>query len=84
MTKKIPGLKRFEVSDGGVGSPAGDSGVHLIATLDFDDLAAIGAAFASPEGQAAVADLQVFAPGEGAVQVLMFETRAVLRRLLCG
>ena len=77
IAKKIPGLRRYEVSDGAVGSPAGESGVHLIATLEFDDMAAIGAAFASPEGQAAAADVQVFAPGDGAVEMLMFESRVV-------
>jgi uncharacterized protein (TIGR02118 family) len=75
ITQKIPGLKKFEVNQGGVGSPAGDPGIHRIAILHFDDMAAIQAAFASPEGQAAVADLQVFAPGPDSVQILMFETR---------
>jgi uncharacterized protein (TIGR02118 family) len=76
LAKKIPGLRKYEVSAGGVGSPAGDSGVHLIATLEFDDMAAIQAAFASPEGQAAAADVQVFAPGDGA-RMLLFENREV-------
>jgi uncharacterized protein (TIGR02118 family) len=58
-------------------SPAGDSGFHRIAVLHFDDMAAIQAAFTSPEGQAAAADVQVFAPEPGAVQILMFETRQV-------
>lgn len=34
-------------------TPAGPAKVHLIATLQFDDLAAIQNAFASAEGQAA-------------------------------
>jgi uncharacterized protein (TIGR02118 family) len=76
LAKKIPGLRKYEVSAGGVGSPAGESGVHLIATLEFDDMAAIGAAFASAEGQAAAANLQVFAPGDGA-KMFMFENRVV-------
>ena len=49
MAKKLPGLRRYEVSRGAVASPAGPSGIHLVATLHFDDLAAVGAAFASPE-----------------------------------
>ena len=64
------------MSEGGVGSPAGDSGVHLIATLEFDDMAAIQAAFASAEGQSAAADVQVFAPGDGA-RMFLFESREV-------
>jgi uncharacterized protein (TIGR02118 family) len=77
ISKKLPGLKKLEVNQGAVGSPAGDSGIHRIAILHFDDMAAIQAAFASPEGQATVADVGVFAPEPGAVQILMFETRQV-------
>ena len=75
IAQKLPGLKKYEVSQGTVGSPAGDSGVHRIAILHFEDMAAIEAAFASPQGQAAVADVQVFAPNEGDAQILLFETR---------
>ena len=77
IAKKLPGLRKYEVSRGCVVSPAGDSGFHRIAVLHFDDMAAIQAAFTSPEGQAAAADVQVFAPGDGAVQILLFETRQV-------
>jgi uncharacterized protein (TIGR02118 family) len=40
IAKKVPGLKKYEVSRGPVVTPAGPSGLHLIATLHFDDLAA--------------------------------------------
>jgi uncharacterized protein (TIGR02118 family) len=60
IAKKIPGLRKYEISKGPVVTPAGPSGFHLIATLHFDDVAAIQKAFASPEGQAAVADVQTF------------------------
>jgi uncharacterized protein (TIGR02118 family) len=63
IAKKIPGLRKYEVSRGPVATPAGPSKFHLIATLHFDDVAAIGRAFASPEGQAAAADVQTFATG---------------------
>ncbi len=72
IAKKIPGLRSYEISRGPVASPAGDSGVHLVATLTFDSLAAIQAAFASPEGQAAGGDVQKFATG--GADMLMFET----------
>ncbi len=71
--KRIPGLRNYEVSRGTVGGPAGASGYHLIAILQFDDMAAIQAAVASPEGQAAVADLKNFATG--GADIYMFETR---------
>jgi uncharacterized protein (TIGR02118 family) len=73
IAKKIPGLNKYEVSQGPVGTPAGPSGFHLIATLHFDDLAAIQKGIASPEGQAAVADVQIFATG--GVDMFLFETR---------
>lgn len=75
IAKKIPGLRKYEVSQGPVATPSGPSGYHLVATLQFDDLAAIQNAFASPGGQAAVADVQVFATG--GVDMLLFEDREV-------
>jgi uncharacterized protein (TIGR02118 family) len=53
LAKKIPGLRKYEVSDGPIATPVGTSNVHRIGTLHFDDLAAIEKAFASAEGQAA-------------------------------
>ena len=35
LAKKIPGLTKYDVSKGAVASPAGASGVHLVATLYF-------------------------------------------------
>jgi uncharacterized protein (TIGR02118 family) len=39
IAKKIPGLRKYEVSQGPVATPGGPSDFHLIATLHFDDLA---------------------------------------------
>ncbi len=75
LAKKLPGLRRYEVSRGPIRSPAGAANVHLIATLHFDDLAAIKKAFASAEGQAAGADRRIFAPDDSGVQMLLFENR---------
>jgi uncharacterized protein (TIGR02118 family) len=75
IAKKIPGLRKTEVSQGPIATPAGPSGFHLIATLYFDDMAAIQAAFASPEGQATVADLQNFVTDPP--NLLIFDTREI-------
>jgi uncharacterized protein (TIGR02118 family) len=75
LAKKLPGLKKYQISKGTVASPAGASGIHLVATLTFDNLAAIQSALASPEGAAAAGDLQNFA-GAG-VDLLMFDTTEV-------
>lgn len=75
VAKKIPGLRKYQVSHGPVVSPAGPSGVHLIATLTFDSMAAIQAVFASPEGQAVAADVGKFATG--GVDMMFFDTKEV-------
>lgn len=73
LAKKIPGLRKYEISRGPVATPAGPSGYYLVAILHYDDMAAIQSGFASPEGQAAVADVQNFATG--GVDIIMFDTR---------
>jgi uncharacterized protein (TIGR02118 family) len=75
IAHRIPGLRKYEVSQGAVATPAGASGVHLVAVLHFDDMAAVGRAFASDEGKAAVADVGTFATG--GVDILMFDQREV-------
>jgi uncharacterized protein (TIGR02118 family) len=75
IAKKIPGLRKYEVSEGPVATPTGASGFHLVATLHFDDMAAIQRAFASPQGQAAAADVQTFATG--GADMFMFDSREV-------
>jgi uncharacterized protein (TIGR02118 family) len=75
IAKRLPGLRKYEVSQGPVATPGGPSGYHLVATLHFDDVAAIQKAFASPQGQAAVADVQTFATG--GVDIYMFDNREV-------
>ena len=51
LAKKIPGLRKYEVSDGPIATPLGTPDIHRIGTLYFDDLAAIERAFASAEGR---------------------------------
>jgi uncharacterized protein (TIGR02118 family) len=75
LAKKIPGLKKFEVSNGPVGTPAGPSGFHLIAVLTFDNMAALQAGFGSAEGKAAGADVAKFATG--GADMILFDTREV-------
>ena len=75
LAKTIPGLRSYEVTQGDVMGMAGKHGVYLVAILEFDSLAAIGAAMASPQGQAAAADLANFAPA--GVELMLAETRMV-------
>jgi uncharacterized protein (TIGR02118 family) len=75
IAKKIPGLRKYAISQGPVATPAGPSAFHLIAILTFDTLAAIQAGFGSAEGRAAAADVQTFATG--GADMLLFDTREV-------
>jgi uncharacterized protein (TIGR02118 family) len=77
LAKKIPGLRKYEVSDGPIATPVGTPNVYRIGTLYFDDLAAIEKAFASPEGQAARVDRRLFAPDDSGVQMFLFDNREV-------
>lgn len=75
LAKKLPGLRKYEVSRGPIGMPAGKADVYMVGTLYFDDLAAIRQAFATPEGQACAADRRAFAPNDADVTMLLFDTR---------
>lgn len=72
-TKKVPGLRHYDVSRAPIATPAGPSRHYLVATLTFDDMAAIQAAFGTPEGQAAANDVANFATG--GVEMMFFDTR---------
>lgn len=75
LAKKVPGLKKYDVSQGAIGTPAGPSGIHLVATLYFESMDALKAGLSSPEGQAAAGDLANFA--DAGVDLYMFDTKDV-------
>jgi uncharacterized protein (TIGR02118 family) len=75
LAKKIPGLKKYEVSTGAIGTPAGPGGIHLVATLHFESLDTLKAGLASPEGKAAAGDLANFA--DGGAELYFFEGKEV-------
>ncbi len=63
LAEKIPGLRRFEWGKV-LGTPDGSPApYYLLAELSFDSPEDIQAAFGSPEGQAASADVETFASG---------------------
>jgi uncharacterized protein (TIGR02118 family) len=77
LAKKLPGLRKYEVSEGPIVTPAGAPDVHLVATLHFDDLPSIRRAFASAEGQACAADRRLFASDDAVILMVLFENREV-------
>jgi uncharacterized protein (TIGR02118 family) len=62
IAKKIPGLRSYVISNGPVQGLSGTA-PYLVAILQFDSIAAVQTALASPQGQAAGADLPNFASG---------------------
>jgi uncharacterized protein (TIGR02118 family) len=75
LARKIPGLRWYVVSSGGVGLIAGGETTHLVAELEFDSMADLQSAMGSAEGQAAAADVANFA--DGGVTILAFDTKSV-------
>lgn len=75
LAKKIPGLRKYEVSHGPVVSPTGHA-AYLVAILYFDDMAALKAGFGSPEGQACAEDRKKYASNED-VQMFLYESREI-------
>ena len=74
IAQKIPGLRSYSISNGPVQALAG-SAPYLVAILSFDSMADVRAALASPEGQAAAADLSNFA--SGGATLLIYDSKAV-------
>ncbi|WP_421578887.1 EthD family reductase [Shinella sp. M31] len=77
LAKTLPGLRKYEISDGPIAVPTGCGEVYRIGTLSFDDLATLKAAFASPEGRAAAADRRLFAPHGSGVQMYLFDRKVL-------
>lgn len=74
IARKVPGLRAYLISSGSVQALAG-SAPYLVAILTFDSMADLNAAVASPEGQAAAADLANFA--SGGATLLTYDSKAV-------
>jgi uncharacterized protein (TIGR02118 family) len=77
LAKALPGIRKYEVSYGPITSPSEPSDAWMIATLHFDDTAAIRDAFASDVGQACAADRLEFAPDPTSFQMFIFDNREV-------
>ena len=75
LAKKMPGLKDYKVSRGGVNAAGGSAKLHLVAELTFDSLGTLQAALESAEGKAAAADVPNFA--SGGADLYMFDDKSV-------
>lgn len=77
LAKKLPGLRRYDVSRRPIATLAGDPEPYLIGTLHFDDITALRQAFASPEGKACAADRRVLAPNDEDLQMYILDEAEV-------
>ncbi len=75
LAKTLPGLQRYEVSNGKVTDISGASPYHLAATLTFNSMQDIQTALTSAEGVATAADLGNFA--SGGASLLIFESKEI-------
>ena len=64
LVKQLPGLRRYTLSRS-VASVRDDT-YYRVAELDFDDLASLREAFASPAGRATAADVTMLSSAAGA------------------
>jgi uncharacterized protein (TIGR02118 family) len=75
LARQLPGLRKLETNRGPIISLYGASDVHLVATLHFDSLSDINAAFMSECGHACTADRQQLAPHANDLQMFLFDTQ---------
>src|SRR5438445_11978601 len=76
LAKKLPGLRKYEVSHGPIAMLNNAADTYLVAILHFDSLADIRAAFATPEGKACADDRKKLTPDEN-VQTFLFDNKDV-------
>jgi uncharacterized protein (TIGR02118 family) len=74
LAKKLPGIRKYEVSYGPILSAAGPADAYMIVTLHFDDLAFFSDAVTS---EACAADRRELAPDPSMLQMFLFDHKEV-------
>ncbi|WP_244529961.1 EthD family reductase [Mesorhizobium qingshengii] len=77
LAKQLPGLRRYDVSKRPIVSLSPGEIPYIVATLYFDSLDAIRAAFASEIGKACAVDRRKYAPEDDDVMMLLFDSEAM-------
>jgi uncharacterized protein (TIGR02118 family) len=77
LARRLPGLRKLETNRGPIISLYGASDVHLVATMHFDSLSDINAAFMSECGRTCAADRQQLATHANDVQMFLFDTQSL-------
>src|SRR3569833_1803302 len=73
LAKKLPGLKKYAVSTGAVGSHAGPSGILLVGSFTFDSKKNNQKTNKSKANKTAAGDVPKFA--SGGADLLIFDTK---------
>jgi uncharacterized protein (TIGR02118 family) len=79
LVRHLPGLRTLETNRGPIISLYGAGDAHSVATLHFDSLTDLNAAFMSECGRACAADRQQLVPHANDVQMFLFDTQSVYR-----
>lgn len=74
LAKKLPGLLKYEVSNGAVRSTTGHSDVYLVANLYFESLETMMESFKSDIGQQCAADRRILA-SDDEVQIYIYDVK---------
>lgn len=74
LAQQLPGLLRYEISDGPIVSTTGHLDIYRVAHLYFESVEAMMTAFQSPIGQQCAADRKILADNE-AVQIYLYATK---------
>jgi uncharacterized protein (TIGR02118 family) len=75
LARQLPGLRNYETSRGPIISLYGAVEAYLVATLRFDSLSDINAAFTSEFGRGCAAGQRERAPQANDIQMFLFETQ---------
>jgi len=77
LAKQLDGLRKYEVSMGSIATISGSFEPFLVATLTFDSLEAIKAAFATDLGRRCATDRRILAPNDNDVQMFLINDQEV-------
>jgi uncharacterized protein (TIGR02118 family) len=77
LARQLPGLRECQTSRGPIISLYGAAEAHFVATLQFDSLSDISAAFTSECARACLADRGQLVPLASDVEMFLFETQSL-------
>jgi uncharacterized protein (TIGR02118 family) len=77
LAKQLPGLKQYRVSRAPIAGRSTGDKPYMVATLYFDTMEDIKAAFSSDIGKACADDRRLFAPDDDDLAMLLFDEEEI-------